>query len=116
MTILKGNYLGAHSPQSNNNHTMKYIEVFTDAIMKSGIEKLDISDSMLLGDTNRKYSGLAYMCKHFIAKKGLLFKCNWNGIHSQACAIIAGNILPTSFLVELDLSDNMCGLDPIGNR
>ncbi len=63
-----------------------------------------------------RYSGLATLCRHFVARKALLFKCSWNGLHSQACALVAGGILADSPLQELDLSDNMCGLDPIGNR
>jgi Ran GTPase-activating protein (RanGAP) involved in mRNA processing and transport len=111
-----GNHLGDFWPHPLNNHNLEYIKEVTKALKTSSVRKIDMSDNLLIGETGRVYSGLSdFIHKYVIPCDVHTLKLRANHLHSQAIAIISDALGSYSKLVELDLSDNCCGLDSFGN-
>jgi hypothetical protein len=109
-----GNHLGDNGPHPPNDHYTEYIIVLADAVAQSSVVRIDLSDNMLTGKKNRKFSGLARFIKMCIPHKHQVFRFRSNGINSLGIALFSGALGLESSLQELDLSDNLGGKDPYG--
>ena len=85
-----GNHLGDFAPQAFNYHSMHYGEFFAASLAKSKIERLDISENTILGDTERRYSGLAAIVKKYVVGRCTVFRCRLNRLHR--CVCVSGRI------------------------
>ena len=90
--------------------------VLADALCKSKVRRVDLSDNHLTGHAFRKFSGLARLISHCIPYGFEVFRLRKNGINSLGLALFSGALGGLSNLQELDLSDNMIGKDPFGRH
>jgi hypothetical protein len=109
---LAGNHLFMNSIHPLNEHLSNYLVDFTDALCKTNIKRINISDNNLVG-TGRKNKGLAYFVKTYLSTpKALAGTFCTNSLYSPSFCIIATALHPKSTLTYLNLSDNKGGLNP----
>ena len=110
------NHLGDFGPHPANQHEIDYIVELTRAICKSNIRRVDLSGNMLTGKLYRKLSGLSEFIRACISHKFEVFRFRNNGINSLGLALFSGALGLESALIELDLSNNLVGKDPLGRN
>jgi Ran GTPase-activating protein (RanGAP) involved in mRNA processing and transport len=107
-----GNHLGDHAPHPTNQHTMDYIAELADALAKSSVKRIDLSDNMITGPRGRKLSGVARIVRHCIPSKWQVLRFRSNNLNGLAIGLFGEALGLNSKLVELDLSNNQAGRDP----
>jgi hypothetical protein len=112
---LAGNYLFHYHPHPSNEH-IKYYEIeLTEALLSTGISRIDLSDNHINGYTGREFKGYIYFLKKYLLhREG--FVCRRSLMNSLGLMSLASFSLGIhSSLTYLDLSENNCGLDPQGS-
>lgn len=111
---LCSNHLCDFTAHPCNNHIIDYLIAITDALIPSPITHLDISDNLIVGPNGRMYTGLRHLVKHFLHPQGIVLKARKSNLHAYCFQIISEALGTGSVLEELDLSDNLGGIDPLG--
>jgi Ran GTPase-activating protein (RanGAP) involved in mRNA processing and transport len=111
-----GNYIGDFGPHPPNDHMIDYVVVLADALSKSTVRRVDLSDNCLTGPSYRKLSGLSRLVKHCIPYKFEVLRLRNNGINSLAVGLLSKALGLESTLQEIDLSYNMIGKDALGRH
>jgi Ran GTPase-activating protein (RanGAP) involved in mRNA processing and transport len=113
---FEGNHLGDSGPCSGSLHRLDYLKELTSALLHSSITRLDISRNKIIGSHSRVYSSFSDLLRLYGAQQCQVLRCRQNSLHNQAFSLISYILGPFSVLMELDLSDNLIGLDPFGNN
>jgi Ran GTPase-activating protein (RanGAP) involved in mRNA processing and transport len=111
-----GNHLGDFGPCSGSRHRLDYLKELTSSLLKSSITRLDLSSNNILGPHSRVLSSFSDLLRLYGATHCHALRCQKNSLHNQAFSLISAILGPFSVLTELDLSDNLIGLDPFGNQ
>lgn len=113
---FEGNHLGDYGPCTGSIHRLDYLKELTSALLQSTITRLDISDNNIIGSQSRVYSSFSDLLRLYAAQQCQVLRCRRNSLHNQAFSLTSYLLGPFSILIELDLSDNLIGLDPFGNH
>jgi Ran GTPase-activating protein (RanGAP) involved in mRNA processing and transport len=113
---FEGNHLGDSGPCNGSLHRLDYLKELTSSLIKSTITRLDLSQNNILGTQRRVLSSFSDLLRLYGAKQCQVLRCRQNSLHNQAFSLISYILGPFSVLTELDLSDNLIGLDPFGNQ
>lgn len=111
---LAGNHLFDHSMHPSNEHLCNYVEKLTDALLRTGIKRIDVSDNTITGPTGRMLKGLGVLMRKFMVQRGEGFSCRFSKLHSQGFQAVSDGLGIFSPIMYLDLSDNYGGIDPTG--
>eukprot|EP01038_Epipyxis_sp_PR26KG_P006065 gene6065-8350_t len=125
---LAGNHLFDHRPHPSNEHKKDYVVELTNCLLTTRIQCIDISENNIIGKANREYKGLSYFISKFFRQSqfqikvssscqigGTGIRCRFNNLNSQAFQIVSQGLGIGSTLTYLDISDNMGGIDPLGD-
>lgn len=111
---LAGNNLFLHTAHPCNEHLFDYLTHLTDTLMPSAVTRVDLSENFIVGKNGRMYTGLRYFMVNFMLPQGEALRARKSHLHSYCYTLIAEGIGAGSSLTELDLSDNLAGIDPMG--
>jgi Ran GTPase-activating protein (RanGAP) involved in mRNA processing and transport len=110
---LAGNHLFHWFPHPSNEHVKNYVETIYDAVVKSNISHLDLSENNITGNSSRELKGLSVLMNKYMVKNKA-FTCRFNNINSQGIKTVSQCLGLYSTVTYLDLSDNQGGVDPRG--
>ena len=111
---LAGNNIFMHTSHPCNEHLFDYLSHFTESLIPSAVTRLDLSENDIVGKNGRIYTGLRRFMTEFLLPQGQVLRARKSHLHSYCYTLIAEGIGTGSSLTELDLSDNLAGIDPMG--
>jgi len=109
------NNLGYYGPYPLSLHAVDYFKDVIKSLPKSTVRRLDISGNYILGPSNKILSTWALLLKMYCKKQCEVLRARNNGISSPAISLLGSILGPDAIIEELDLNDNMAGLDAFGN-
>lgn len=113
---LSRNIVFYAAPHPLNSHDVESLILFSDIISNSTISHLNLSETRIIGNSQRQLKAFVYLCKTYLTNNCVSFICRLNHLNSPALTALSQAIHATSTLVELDLSCNCIAADSLGRR